>query len=140
MHSTLNPRTNFCCRSKNQDRIATTVPPGLEFFKEVDLAGFYWDKVFSASGLKLVNNQRSHHTEISQLNQPVDWLAVNQLVVSAWWEYWLLTLSWRRSFSFRNQSIDFQSKSMDWFIYDRDLCHERVKGLIQYSKILSVTG
>ena len=27
----------------------------------------------------------------------------------------------------RNQSIDLQSKTMDWFLYDRDLRHERVK-------------
>ena len=37
-----------------------------------------------------------------------------------------LTLSWRRSKSYRNQSIDFQSKPIDWFLYDRDLRHERV--------------
>ena len=41
----------------------------------------------------------------------------------------VLTPSWRRSLSYRNQSIDFQSKSMNWFLYDRDLCHERVKRL-----------
>ena len=40
-----------------------------------------------------------------------------------------LTLSWQRSLSYRNQSIDFQSKSMNWFLYDRDLRHERVKVL-----------
>ena len=28
--------------------------------------------------------------------------------------------------SYRNQSIDLQSKIMDWFLYDRDLRHERV--------------
>ena len=28
---------------------------------------------------------------------------------------------------YRNQSIDLQSKSMDWFLYDKDLCPERVK-------------
>ena len=28
-----------------------------------------------------------------------------------------------------NQSIDLQSKSMDWFLYDRDLRHERVNAL-----------
>ena len=39
----------------------------------------------------------------------------------------ILTLSWRRSLSFRNQSIDVLSKSMDCFLYDRDLRHERVK-------------
>ena len=29
---------------------------------------------------------------------------------------------------YRNQSIDLQSKSMGWFLYDRDLRHERVNG------------
>ena len=38
-----------------------------------------------------------------------------------------LTLSWRRPLSYRNQSIDLQSKSMDWFLYDNGLYHERVK-------------
>ena len=33
----------------------------------------------------------------------------------------LLTLSGRRSLSYRNKSIDLQSKSMDWFLYSRDL-------------------
>ena len=37
-----------------------------------------------------------------------------------------LTLWWQRSLSYRNQSIDLLSKSMDWFLYDRDLRHERV--------------
>ena len=37
-----------------------------------------------------------------------------------------LTLSWRRPLSYRNQSIDSESKSMDWFLYDKDLRHERV--------------
>ena len=31
-----------------------------------------------------------------------------------------------RSLSYRNQSIDLICKSMDWFLYDRDLRHERV--------------
>ena len=39
-----------------------------------------------------------------------------------------LTLSWRRPISYRNQSIDLWSKSMDWFLYDIGLRHdERVK-------------
>ena len=37
-----------------------------------------------------------------------------------------LTLSWRRPISYRNQSIDLR-KSMDWFLYDIGLRHERVK-------------
>ena len=39
-----------------------------------------------------------------------------------------LTLSGWRPLSYRNQSIDLRSKSMDWFLYDNDLHHERVKG------------
>ena len=42
------------------------------------------------------------------------------------WEFGL-TLSRRRSLSYRNKSIDLQSKSMDWFLYDGDLRHERAK-------------
>ena len=38
-----------------------------------------------------------------------------------------LTISWRRPLSYRNQSIYLQSKSMDWFLYDNGLGHERVK-------------
>ena len=38
-----------------------------------------------------------------------------------------LTLSQRRSISHRNQFIDLQSKSMDWFLYDIGFRRERVK-------------
>ena len=31
--------------------------------------------------------------------------------------------------SLKKQSIDLQSKSMDWFLYDNSLRHEGVKGL-----------
>ena len=33
-----------------------------------------------------------------------------------------------KSLSYRNQSTDLQSKSVDWFLYDKDFRHERVKG------------
>ena len=36
----------------------------------------------------------------------------------------ILTLSWYKSLSYRNQSTDFQSKSIDWLLYDTDLRHE----------------
>ena len=39
----------------------------------------------------------------------------------------LLTLSWRRPLSYRNQSIDLLRKSVDWFLYDNGLRHVRVK-------------
>ena len=38
----------------------------------------------------------------------------------------ILILSWRRLISYRNQSIDVRSKSMDWFLFDIGLRHERV--------------
>ena len=39
----------------------------------------------------------------------------------------LLTLSWQRTLSYRNQSIDLLCRSMDWFLYDNVLGHESVK-------------
>ena len=40
-----------------------------------------------------------------------------------------LTLSWRRSLSYRNQIIDFHSKTMDWFLYYRAVGTSVVKEL-----------
>ena len=45
-----------------------------------------------------------------------------------------LAVSRQRFLSYRNQSIDSLCKSIDWFLYDRDLRHERVK---EKSEILS---
>ena len=42
----------------------------------------------------------------------------------------LLTLSWRRPISYRNQSADLLCKSMDWFLYDDGLQHEGVNQII----------
>ena len=41
--------------------------------------------------------------------------------------YEALTLSWRRPLSYRNQHIDLLRKSMDWFLHENGLRHERVK-------------
>ena len=46
---------------------------------------------------------------------------------------WYLTLSRRRSISYRNQYIHLQSKSMDWFLYDIGLHRERVN--VEWSPI-----
>ena len=35
-----------------------------------------------------------------------------------------LTLSWRRFLFYRNQSIDLHSKSMNCFLYNKDLRHK----------------
>ena len=42
-------------------------------------------------------------------------------------KWWWLTLSWWRPLPYRNQSMNLQSKSMDWFLDDNGLRHERVK-------------
>ena len=38
----------------------------------------------------------------------------------------------RNHVSYRNQYIDLICKSMDWFLYDRDLRHERGKDPIKH--------
>ena len=43
-----------------------------------------------------------------------------------------LTLSWRRPLSYRNQSIDLGSKSMDWFLYDNGLRHVKVISTVTF--------
>ena len=50
-----------------------------------------------------------------------------------------LILSWRRPLSHRNQSIDLLFKSVDWFLYDNDLRHERVKMGKKWRKMLRAT-
>ena len=44
--------------------------------------------------------------------------------------------------SYRNQSIDLQSKSIDLFLYDNGLRHERVKGTLPmvFSKIILISS
>ena len=43
-----------------------------------------------------------------------------------------LTLTWRRQLPYRNQSIDLLRKSMNWFLYDDGLRHERVKATLDF--------
>ena len=50
----------------------------------------------------------------------------------------MLTLSWRRPLSYRNQSIDLLAKSMEWFPYDNGVRHERVKRQNTFSFDLTV--
>ena len=41
-----------------------------------------------------------------------------------------LALSYWRFLSYRNQSMDLQSESMDWFLYDRNLRNERINPFV----------
>ena len=36
--------------------------------------------------------------------------------------------------AYRNQSIDFLAKSMDWFLYDKDFRYERVNDPYTFNK------
>ena len=47
-----------------------------------------------------------------------------------------LTLSWRRFLSYRNQFTHLQTKSIEWFLYDNNLRHERVKGILKSTLFL----
>ena len=49
-----------------------------------------------------------------------------------------LTLSWQRSLSYRNRSTDLLCKSMNWFLYDKDFHHERVKSLYYFFSIVNL--
>ena len=49
------------------------------------------------------------------------------------------TLSWQRSLLYRNQFIGLQWKSMGWYLYDRDLRHERVNPSCHFPYIKSST-
>ena len=57
----------------------------------------------------------------------VNWLLNNEVKLNTDKRHQLLTLSWRMPVSYRNQSINLRSKSMDWLLYDNGLRHERVK-------------
>ena len=53
-----------------------------------------------------------------------------KILGNLWTLFWFLTIltfSQRWYLSYRNQSIDLQSKLMNWFLYDRKLRHESVK-------------
>ena len=50
-----------------------------------------------------------------------------------------MILPWWRFLSYRNQSIDLQSKSMDWFLYDGALRHERVQDIFKITSAFEKT-
>ena len=56
-------------------------------------------------------------------NTALLWVDTRKLFL---WNNIILTLSRRRSLSYRNQSIDLLRKSMDWFLYGNGHHHERV--------------
>ena len=99
----------------------------LQVKKENWKIDFYSNKkVFTRSGnCKLLLNQR-YMLFIITINFYIPCFSIVtsllNLIVN-------LTLSWRRPLSYRNQSIDLLCKSMECFLYDNGLRHERVKRL-----------
>ena len=52
---------------------------------------------------------------------------ISKLWANSKYEFFIsLTPSWRTSLLYKNQSIGLLCKSMEWFLYDRDVCHEKV--------------
>ena len=52
---------------------------------------------------------------------------ISKLWANSKYEFFIsLTPSWRTSLLYNNQSIGLLCKSRDWFLYDRDVCHEKV--------------
>ena len=82
------------------------------------------------------------YSPCKSIKSPSDVYDLVFVFLKSWDKYWLsdifrdyrevkwvwkgLTLLWRGSLSYRNQSIDFFCKSMDWFLYNRGLRHERI--------------
>ena len=74
----------------------------------------------------LWNEKNNIFTWLSSLYNPFKTLQVLVYVCLTYSSYNQMTktLVWRRSLSYRNQSIDLLCKSVDWFLYNRDLRHE----------------
>ena len=59
-------------------------------------------------------------------------------IIKAYTSRWIhtsnkaLTLSWRMSLSYKNQSIDLLCKLMGWFLYDKGIPHEKIKTLFTH--------
>ena len=89
----------------------------------------FW-KPFGSQRVKLRNHCSIHHFIMCQILSLTLRLKVFGFAifgVLARHPNLSLTLSWRRPLSYRKQSIDLLCKSMDWFLYDNGLRHERVK-------------
>ena len=75
-----------------------------------------------------------HSIRVSEMTLTLSWWrslsyrnqSIDLLIHSIRLSEMTLTLSQWRSLSYRNQSINLHSISMNWFLHDRDLLYERV--------------
>ena len=88
-----------------------------QFGAQIHILELFWKK--KSWRLK---KQFSHKKKASGNFLKIKVKSVNNIINNI-----VLTLSWSRTLSYRNQSIDLQSKSMDWFLYDIGLRHKSVK-------------
>ena len=109
-------------------------------FKNSTIWQFDWQKFLASTHPSKIGKLLTTlmKVNISSSRWPIysTWLELNKLAKFLRCELsekYILILSWWRSLSYRNQSSDFQSKSMDWFLYDKDLPHESVIVLEQLS-------
>ena len=104
--------------------------------------------MFHSSNSRITDQQRGAYMKFYFLPSSIDSSSllvlfyVHLFLLFICYPNWMLTsdltLSWRRPISYRNQSIDLLCKSMDWFLYDIGLRHERVKRPSLYSQRRSI--
>ena len=85
----------------------------------------HWNGIVSCTKFPIDHKFYWLHEDLNC--EPVTCNATTKPTESSAWSYCSLTLSWRRSLSYRNQFIDLTSKSMDWFLFGRVLHHGRVE-------------
>ena len=95
----------------------------------VRLSSWWWPKVGCGTAKK-------NYSKKTVFNWPVQ--TFRKTCISAWENEkfnnglkWV-NCFWRRPFSYRNQSTDLLRKSMEWFLYDNGLRHERVNQTSQF--------
>ena len=72
-----------------------------------------------------------HHWGWKEIKSKISFLFC-RINITVLFQISLITLSWLRSLSYRNQSIDFNCKPMDCFLCDGDLHHKVVSILVFY--------
>ena len=100
-------------------------------YEKLSVGGVLFNKAFSKSYLNFVKCLRTHFFIQHRRCLPLNYHGKQRSSKFST----PLTLSWRRLLSYRNQSIDLQSKSVDWFLYDNGLRHERLKARRFFSLI-----
>ena len=81
-------------------------------------------------------NEYQTCSRLSTLDKSIVFFRVSGALKNQFHQYsqYSLTLSWRRSQSYKNQFINLLCKSPDWFLYVRELCHEGLKELTKSSE------